>query len=52
MEAALAALSATFLTEAEQLSVLLLVSNYVRSVGQLSADIAAAQENLPPSSAP
>jgi AcrR family transcriptional regulator len=48
MEAALAALSATPLTEAEQLSVLLLVSNYVRSVGQLSADIDAAQRALPP----
>ncbi len=48
MEAALAALSATPLTEAEQLSVLLMVSNYVRGVGQLAADLAQAERDAGP----
>ncbi len=43
MEAALAALAPTGLTDLEKLSVLLLLSNYVRSLGQLSADLAAAE---------
>jgi AcrR family transcriptional regulator len=45
MEAALAALAGTGLTDTENLSILLLLSNYVRSVGQLSADLAAAERD-------
>lgn len=48
MEAALAALAGTGLTDTEKLSVLLLLSNYVRSVGQLSADLAATERDSRP----
>ncbi len=48
MEAALGALAETALTDAEKLSILLLVNNYVRGVGQLSADLAEADEESRP----
>jgi AcrR family transcriptional regulator len=48
MEAALAALAPTALTDPEKLSVLLLLSNYVRSLGLLSADLAAAERDSGP----
>lgn len=48
MEAALGALAATALTDAEKLSILLLLNNYVRGVGQLSADLAEAEADSRP----
>jgi len=47
MEYALSALSATMLTEKEKLSVLLLLTNYVRGVGQLLVDIAEVEKDIP-----
>lgn len=48
MEYVLSVLSGTMLTEQEKLSVLLLLSNYVRGVGQLLVDIAEAERANPP----
>ncbi len=45
MEAGLGALAATGLTDPEKLSVLLLLSNYVRGVAQLLIDLAAAERD-------
>lgn len=48
MEYALGAMSGTALTAQERLSVLLLLTNYVRGVGQLLVDIAEAERSIPP----
>ncbi len=48
MEYALSAMSATTLTAQEKLSVLLLLTNYVRGIGQLLVDIAGAERAIPP----
>lgn len=48
MEYALGAMAGTALTEQERLSVLLLLTNYVRGVGQLVVDLAEAERAIPP----
>lgn len=48
MEAALTALATTALTDAEKISILLLLSNYMRGVAQLSTDLAAAERDRRP----
>ncbi len=52
MEAGLGALAATALTDQEKLSVLLLLSNYVRGVAQLLIDLAAAERDGRPARTP